>query len=74
MGIKRIKNILQKDGKAYYDQIVANNEKLRKIDHLEKELNQARLEVAASASFITTNLKCEVWYIFKLKGLKASIL
>ncbi|WP_043331184.1 hypothetical protein [Bacillus cereus] len=60
MGIKRIKNILQKDGKAYYDQIVANNEKLRKIDQLERELNQARLEVAASTSFITTNVKCEV--------------
>lgn len=47
MGIKFIKQMMAKDGKAYYDQIVAKNEKIRE---LEKEIKKARAEVAVTNS------------------------
>lgn len=54
MGIKFIKQIMKKDGKAYYDQVVAKNEQLRKF---EKEIQNARVEVAATTSYVIANAK-----------------
>jgi uncharacterized protein with HEPN domain len=54
MGIKFLKQMMAKDGKAYYDQIVAKNEKIREF---EKEIKSARVEVAATTSYAIANVK-----------------
>lgn len=50
MGVKFLRQIMQKDGKEYFDKIVAKNEKLREA---EREFLKARKEVAASCDMVS---------------------